>query len=103
MKMFWQNQQQPQPVIPPELQPYYGDHSRLQGWKRWALPLAIVLALIIIAVVIWVIIGPTNSDKSPSKPNSQQTSQPETTSPEKTTAPTKTPASDKLNTKPIEL
>jgi preprotein translocase subunit Sec63 len=63
MKLFSRKQQQPQPIIPPELQPYYNMQSNQKSmWRnrQVLLPVAVLLvALLVVGVVVWQIIAQT--------------------------------------------
>jgi cytoskeletal protein RodZ len=107
MKLFSRKQQQPQPIIPPELQPYYNMQSHQKSmWRnrQVLLPVAVLLvALLVVGVVVWQIIAQTTShtDKAERSPQSSQAPQ-KNTLPHSNGAPAQTPSSGKTNTGPVE-
>ena len=114
MNLFFTKRQQ-KPVIPPELQPYYG-HSGYGVWKRYVFPALFVLALVGIAVAVWFIVNrnsgndnkgdnglkmPTQSQSK--SPNYTQSPQHNPVLDKKTGDPAKTDVSNSQNTKPIPV
>ena len=104
MKLFWKKSQVPAPVIPPELQPYYGNRSRTFDWRRWLLPIGVLVALIVIAVIVWIIVDRATHHAAPSSNQYQQSPQNNPTLDESKGTPAKTNASDDTNdgTIPVE-
>jgi len=104
MKLFSRKHQQPQPVIPPELQPYYG--GQLGVWarlKRFALPLAVVVVLVVVGSIIWLIIDRSTTQTDGSKSNYIQAPQNNPSLERSTGSPAKTDASNSTNNSPIIL
>ncbi|MEO6513756.1 MAG: hypothetical protein ABIR37_03640 [Candidatus Saccharimonadales bacterium] len=106
MKLFSRKQQQAQPIIPPELQPYYQMQSHQKSmWRnrQVMLPLVvIVVALFVIGAVVWQIVDHTTSSNSSGR-NQGASQSPQSNSTEnKTGKPAATPSTDKTNTTPIQ-
>jgi cytoskeletal protein RodZ len=107
MKLFSRKQQQPQPIIPPELQPYYNMQSNQKSmWRnrQVLLPVAVLLeALLVVGVVVWQIIAQTSSHKTTSSKAPQSTQAPQKNNlPSSNGSPAKTPSSGKTNTAPVQ-
>jgi hypothetical protein len=102
MKLFWQKQQHPKPVIPPELQPYYG-HGSNGGWRRFILPGLIVVGLLIIGVIIWKIIDMNTSGNTERRDDYIQAPQDNPSLNGQDRKPAQTDSSNSTNNKPIEL
>jgi hypothetical protein len=106
MKLFSRKQQHTQPIIPPELQPYYnmGSHQKSMWRNRQVLlPLAVIVAaLLVIGIVVWQIIAHTtpNNSSSGRTPAASQSPQHNTT-PKTTGAPATTPSTGKTNTSTV--
>jgi zona occludens toxin (predicted ATPase) len=106
MKLFSRKQQQPQPIIPPELQPYYNMQSHQKSmWRSRQVLLPVVvllLALIVVGIVVWQIIAQTTShDALKRSPASTQSPQSNSATENKNGTPARTPSSDKTNTAPV--
>jgi hypothetical protein len=104
MKLFWKKSQVPAVVIPPELQPYYGNRSRTFDWRRWLLPIGVLVALIVIAVIVWVIVDRADNRTTPAGNQYQQSPQNNPKLEESKGTPAKTDASGETNsgTVPVE-
>lgn len=102
MKLFWRKQQHPEPVIPPELQPYYGSGYRATGWRRYVLPALIVLGMLIVGAVIWAIINMATGDDAKKRDQSLQSPQSNPVLQTDDQKPAKTDLSDKVNDKPVD-
>lgn len=105
MKLFGKRRKKTEPVIPPELQPYYGNTSgasRSNKRRLWLLVAAIVVILIVIGIVIWLILRQPNTV---TKPHSQATQSPQSNSILDKSAgkPAKTPLSDNTNTETVKV
>lgn len=103
MKLFGRNKQ-PKPVIPPELQPYYADHSYGMSQRRAGLLVGIIVLVCIgIGILLWLA---THSWHF-STPSSTMTSQGSKTSPAKQQSPAVQPPQtnkvlDQKNNKPAK-
>jgi len=106
MKLFSRKQQPAQPIIPPELQPYYNLPSHQKSlWRsrRVLLPVAVlVVALIIIGVVIWQVIDHTTSSKQSGRSPAASQAPQSTKLPKNSGTPAQTPFSGKTNTQPVD-
>ena len=107
MKLFSRKQQQPQPVIPPELQPYYHMQSHQKSmWRnrQVLLPVGLLLvALVMVGIVIWQVIDRTSTNTNQNGRSPQASQSPQSNNlPSTSGTPAKTPSSGKTNTQPVD-
>jgi|GEM_PF-7113762 len=104
MKLFSRKHQQPQPVIPPELQPYYGNRSgSLASWRRYILPLLVVVALLLAGTIIWRIIDHSTNKSADNQSSYIQAPQNNPSLEQSKNNSNKTESSNSTNTAPITV
>ncbi len=108
MKLFAKRQSN-EPIIPPELKPYYGKSRGLVGLGRHSrvlLAVLFVIVLLAIAGVVWVLSHRTASPSTSTNGlNSSASQSPQSTKhvEQNTGTPAKTPSSGVTNTPPVPV
>jgi cytoskeletal protein RodZ len=101
---FFGRRQQPQPVIPLELQPYYGKGSAKRSMYRGSLATLFVLLVaivVVLALVVWFAAHQNRNNLDQSKSQASQSTQQNIDLNQNLGTPAKTPSSGATNTAPV--